>query len=194
MDIEWTLMCERDVLLLLEGAGDQAQSVHRYCLSEPRSDHQDLAGENQERFFKQISHSRYFTLIWKSDKTNERKGWKLEYEFVSPNTETCGFISNAATGVIHSPGYPNNYAPDLECIWDIIVPRGYHVKLEFETFDVQTTEKCDADYIVLSQEHEAQSFAPQGDYYFMFNNEQKEDPLCGINLPKVFKSESNRIR
>ncbi|EPB66549.1 CUB domain protein [Ancylostoma ceylanicum] len=70
------------------------------------------------------------------------------------------------SGVISSPNYPEDYGNDEECIWDIQI----------------------------SQEHSSRALAPVGDYYFLFEDEEAHSPLCGITLPKAFRSESNRIR
>ncbi|KIH59974.1 CUB domain protein [Ancylostoma duodenale] len=69
-------------------------------------------------------------------------------------------------GVIHSPKWPEDYDNDEECLWDIQI----------------------------SQEHSSRALAPVGDYYFLFEDEEAHAPLCGITLPKAFRSESNRIR
>ncbi|CAJ0568881.1 unnamed protein product, partial [Mesorhabditis spiculigera] len=190
MDIEYDVTCNHDELKLLEGAGDQAQVVHRYCIPAEKT---ALIGPNSERFNTQISKSRHFTLIWRTDADVEQKGWKLEYEFVNPNSE-CGFISNAMHGVIYTPNYPDTYDNDLGCIWDISVPQGYHIQLDFETFDVQSSQDCQADFLQVYEEHQGQEWAPQGDYYFLFNNEEAGKAMCGIDIPKPYESESNRIR
>lgn len=54
------------------------------------------------------------------------------------------------TGVIESPHYPKDYPNNVQCIWDIIVPIGYQVKLTYEKFDLQLSDKCEKDFVQVS--------------------------------------------
>lgn len=62
----------------------------------------------------------------------------------------CGFATHALTGAVHSPNYPKDYAPGAECIWDISVPLGYHIRLAFEHFDIQQSLSCRKDFLQVS--------------------------------------------
>jgi hypothetical protein len=46
----------------------------------------------------------------------------------------------------------------------------------------------------LSQVHQSRAMAPIGQYYFLFDQDELHEPLCGNIIPKTFRSESNRIR
>ncbi len=39
-------------------------------------------------------------------------------------------------GLIVSPGFPSNYANDLDCKWVIIVEEGFQIDLDFAYFEV----------------------------------------------------------
>uniref|UniRef100_A0A1I7X9P4 CUB domain protein n=1 Tax=Heterorhabditis bacteriophora TaxID=37862 RepID=A0A1I7X9P4_HETBA len=93
------------------------------------------------------------------------------------------------SGVIHSPNWPNDYKNDEECIWDIQVPLGYHVQIKFTHFDIEPSEQCINDALIISQEHSSRAFAPIGDYYFLFQDEEAHPPMCGIVVPKDIRSE-----
>ena len=59
---------------------------------------------------------------------------------------------NSLTGNISTQNYPAHYPNNVECIWDIIVPEGYHVLLETQgIFDIETgaddTSSCFYDYV-----------------------------------------------
>lgn len=41
------------------------------------------------------------------------------------------------TGVIESPNFPNEYKNDLYCTWDIKVPTGKKVRIEFKEFKTE---------------------------------------------------------
>lgn len=41
----------------------------------------------------------------------------------------CGGVFNSLTGNISTQNYPLPYPNNIECIWDIIVPDGYHINI-----------------------------------------------------------------
>ncbi|CAD6193661.1 unnamed protein product [Caenorhabditis auriculariae] len=189
MDVEYTTECVNDILTVGEGIDNLI--IHKYCNSndEYGKPEEQLA----ERFKTVVSVSRYLTLEWHTDGQNERNGWKIDYEFVNANN-VCGYATKGMSGVIHSPNFDKDYRNNEECLWDIQVPMGFHISIHFTHFDVESSENCSKDSLVISQEHSARAFAPVGDYYFVFENEEKSSPKCGINLPRDFSSESNRVR
>lgn len=49
----------------------------------------------------------------------------------------CGFYSKETTGVIKSPFWPKNYKGLSECMWNIAVPIGKKISLNFTHFDLE---------------------------------------------------------
>ena len=58
------------------------------------------------------------------------------------NTEHCFNCSCSVPGIITSPGYPNQYLPNVELSWLIEVPTGESIELEFDQFDVLDHPDC----------------------------------------------------
>ncbi|WKY13932.1 hypothetical protein Q1695_004623 [Nippostrongylus brasiliensis] len=191
MDIEYNPACDNDVLIV--GEGPESDVIHRYCSRENRYGNETEEEMLKVRFKTVKSRSRYLTLTWTTDSQNEYRGWRIDYEFI-PDGAECGFATHAMTGVVHSPKWPEDYGNNEDCLWDIQVPLGYHIMLQFSHFDIAPSENCSKDSLTISQEHSSRAMAPVGDYYFLFEDEEQHDPLCGITLPKSFRSESNRIR
>ncbi|VDM71327.1 unnamed protein product [Strongylus vulgaris] len=191
MDIEHNALCDADRLIVGEGPDNDV--IHRYCSRERRFGNETEDELLKDRFKVIKSRSRYLTLTWTTDFSNEYRGWRIDYEFIPEGSE-CGFTTHAMSGVVHSPKWPEDYGNDEECIWDIQVPLGYHIHLQFTHFDIAPSEDCAKDSLIISQEHSSRAFAPIGDYFFLFEDEEAHSPLCGITLPKAFRSESNRIR
>ena len=54
----------------------------------------------------------------------------------SPITDLCSECACSTTGVITSPGYPGDYANDLNVSWHIQVPSGQLIEINFISFDV----------------------------------------------------------
>ncbi len=59
----------------------------------------------------------------------------------------CGGNYHASTGVIHSPGWPNHYGHGRECIWNIRVPPGQQIMLNFTTFNLEHHPDCNYDFL-----------------------------------------------
>ncbi|VDM59740.1 unnamed protein product [Angiostrongylus costaricensis] len=186
MDIERTTACGADVLVVGEGRDNDV--IHRYCSRERRYGNETEDELLKDRFKVVKSRSRYLTLTWTTDSSNEYRGWRIEYEFMLESAE-CGFTTHAMTGMVHSPNWPQDYGNDEECLWDIQVPLGYHIHLQFTHFDIAPSEDCAKDSLTISQEHSSKALAPIGDYFFDFEDEERHSPLCGIALPKSFRSE-----
>lgn len=62
----------------------------------------------------------------------------------------CGGFIHTDRGVLSSPQYPQNYKPNLNCVWQIMVTPGFRVSVNFENpFQVQGygTQCSSGDYI-----------------------------------------------
>nr|XP_026689471.1 tolloid-like protein 1 [Ciona intestinalis] len=54
-------------------------------------------------------------------------------------TQSCGFNAVATTNpqIITSPGFPNNYAPGIECTWRLTTDVGMNILLTFVSFNTE---------------------------------------------------------
>lgn len=48
----------------------------------------------------------------------------------------CGGEYTSDSGMIQSPGYPENYFGDANCVWYLTVSDGFQVALQFDLFSV----------------------------------------------------------
>ncbi|XP_057337332.1 cubilin-like isoform X2 [Microplitis mediator] len=81
--------------------------------------------------------------------TSERGVTWESYDILYTSTDKgrgCGGIIYNYVGRITSPMYPNNYRNTSTCVWDISVPRGFKVVLDFIVFDLGLSD-CSTDYI-----------------------------------------------
>ena len=60
----------------------------------------------------------------------------------SQNTDHCSECLCSTTGVITSPGFPQNYQNELDLSWIIQVPNGQFVQTNFISFDVERFSNC----------------------------------------------------
>ncbi|GCB64281.1 hypothetical protein scyTo_0009788, partial [Scyliorhinus torazame] len=86
-----------------------------------------------------------------SNGSMEGQGFKLTYE---ASDYACGgtiYVSDSLPfGYIASMNYPDNYPPNIDCIWTITVPNGEAVQLDFnDIFYTETDSKCKFDYLEL---------------------------------------------
>ncbi|KAF6211632.1 hypothetical protein GE061_012145 [Apolygus lucorum] len=59
----------------------------------------------------------------------------------------CGGTFEADRGQFASPNYPDNYPPNVECVWDIINTPGNTLVLQFEELKIQSSDSCNDNYV-----------------------------------------------
>lgn len=75
---------------------------------------------------------------------------KCNYNFVT-FLLACGGTYNLIKGTMSSPGYPNNYFSDSECVWILNSSAGNLVSLTFITFELVENEFCNEDYVEIRE-------------------------------------------
>ena len=59
----------------------------------------------------------------------------------------CGNDLIDTTGVITSPGFPDNYPHQRECTWTITAPEGNQILLNVTDFNLESHYNCQYDYL-----------------------------------------------
>lgn len=59
----------------------------------------------------------------------------------------CGQELSGPSGSFHSPGYPNRYPSNRECIWYIHTTPGSSIQLTIQEFDVEYHPNCSYDVL-----------------------------------------------
>lgn len=110
-------------------------------------------------------------------------------------------------------GHPGNFIGSYN-FETLQVPVGFHVNLKFTHFDIEASEECVNDFVQvcfkplcrrhflhplydhlqISEEHSARANEPLGEYFFLFEDEEKKPPMCGIVTPPQVEVTSNRMR
>ncbi|MEQ2238486.1 hypothetical protein ILYODFUR_033637 [Ilyodon furcidens] len=62
----------------------------------------------------------------------------------------CGGNVGGPSGSISSPGYPNRYPDNRECIWYVTSTPGSSITLNIHEFDVEFHENCNYDVLEVS--------------------------------------------
>lgn len=93
--------------------------------------------------------------------------------------EKCGGILNQENGEITSPGYPNQYPLNLDCIWVILAPSNQVIQVEFRSFQLERQSRCLYDYLEVR------------------DGDRSDMPLlgkfCGDVVPSPVKSSQNAM-
>ncbi|XP_064643493.1 cubilin-like [Lineus longissimus] len=123
MEIEGHSKCAADFLKILNGGSATSPSIGKFCGSDTPKDF--------------TSQSNQLRLEFHTDYSRTAKGFKLQYSFVSGG---CGGVLHSLNGSLVKPS-GSGLTPQTECIWDITVPYGFHVKLQFTTMKFDCSKK-----------------------------------------------------
>ncbi|MBN3298895.1 NRP2 protein, partial [Amia calva] len=72
-----------------------------------------------------------------SDYAHQGAGFSLRYEIFKTGSDFCSRNFTSLSGMIESPGFPDKYPHNLECVFIIVVPPRMDVTLKFLTFDLE---------------------------------------------------------
>lgn len=92
----------------------------------------------------------------------------------------CNYALRKDKGFIKSPQYPNSYANNLNCSWQIVVPIGKQIVLNSEQFKLENSYNCESDAL----------------YIYDGPNERSKlysKPYCHKNGPKNVTSSGNSL-
>ncbi|XP_013185402.1 cubilin [Amyelois transitella] len=121
--IENTHSCNADYLeLIITEEDDKKNSLGKYCgIKAPPT--LTITSNN-------------VMLKFVSDNSVKLAGFSVTYTFLE-SKDTCGgnYVQNH--GVLYSPGWPDRYGRNLDCVWVIKVTPGQQIKLNISHFDVE---------------------------------------------------------
>ncbi|KAI5610199.1 neuropilin 1b precursor, partial [Silurus asotus] len=130
--------CMYDFLEVYDGDNEKAKLVGKFCGKIAPSP---------------ITSSGNLLLIkFISDYETTGAGFSIRYELHRAVTE-CSRNFTALSGLIQTPGFPDNYPNNLDCTFIIFAPRMSEIVLEFESFDMEpdntasTGASCRFDYL-----------------------------------------------
>lgn len=52
----------------------------------------------------------------------------------------CGGLLSKLNGTISTPGWPKEYPPNKNCVWQLIAPTQYRISVQFEAFELEGNE------------------------------------------------------
>uniref|UniRef100_A0A8C9FGP5 Metalloendopeptidase n=1 Tax=Pavo cristatus TaxID=9049 RepID=A0A8C9FGP5_PAVCR len=92
----------------------------------------------------------------------------------------CGGLLTKLNGTITTPGWPKEYPPNKNCVWQVVAPTQYRISMKFEFFELEGNEvKCAYDHLEV------------------FDGESEKSPilgrLCGSKIPEPLIATGNKM-
>ncbi|KAF6371602.1 cubilin [Rhinolophus ferrumequinum] len=132
--LESSTMCTRDFLEILDGGYDDAPLRGRYC------------GATMPHPVTSFSNA--LTLRFISDSSVSFDGFRATY---AASSSACGGNFHMTEGVFNSPGYPEVYPSNVECVWNIVSSPGNRLQLSFITFQLEESQDCSRDFVEIRE-------------------------------------------
>uniref|UniRef100_A0A8B9N9X7 Cubilin n=1 Tax=Accipiter nisus TaxID=211598 RepID=A0A8B9N9X7_9AVES len=89
------------------------------------------------------------------------------------SSSSCGGTFHMDRGAFNSPGYPEPYPLNTECVWTILSSPGNRLQLSFITFQMEDSSGCSKDYLEIREENDTGTLAGR---------------FCGNSLPSNYTS------
>ncbi|XP_015441120.1 cubilin isoform X1 [Pteropus alecto] len=132
--LERSTTCTRDFLEILDGRYDDAPLRGRYC------------GTTMPHPITSFSDA--LTLRFVSDSGVNSDGFHATY---AASSSACGGSFHMAEGIFNSPGYPEIYPSNVECVWNIVSSPGNRLQLSFITFQLEDSQDCSRDFVEIRE-------------------------------------------
>ncbi|XP_073197659.1 tolloid-like protein 1 isoform X1 [Lepidochelys kempii] len=92
----------------------------------------------------------------------------------------CGGLLTKLNGTITTPGWPKEYPPNKNCVWQVVAPTQYRISMKFEFFELEGNEVCKYDYVELRSG--------------LSSDSKLHGKFCGTEVPEVITSQYNNMR
>ncbi|KAM9538754.1 bone morphogenetic protein 1-like [Salvelinus alpinus] len=92
----------------------------------------------------------------------------------------CGGFITKLNGSITTPGWPKEYPPNKNCVWQLVAPTHYHITLLFDVFETEGNDVCKYDYVEVRSGLTADS--------------RLHGKFCGTEKPETVTSQYNNMR
>lgn len=138
--------CQFDVLTIEEyDSGGSLIQSKKHCETMP----------------KKMNTTNVVLVKFESDYSNTDRGFHLEYM-----VEGCGKVLKKPEGEFSSPGYPQPYPHNMQCLWTIDVDYGHLVEITFEDYDFESSDDCILDGLIVSRNKASILFCAFNLFYF----------------------------
>ncbi|XP_048237900.1 cubilin-like isoform X1 [Haliotis rufescens] len=130
MDVESRGSCSRDYVKVLDGNDANSPELGTYCGNTVPS---PIQSQGSAMF-----------VIFMSDASIQGTGFRATY---TKSSSSCGGTYTAQSGSFTSPGYPNSYPGNTECVWTFQAAPGNSLMVSFSQFALVRSSNCFSDYL-----------------------------------------------
>ncbi|XP_024917871.1 bone morphogenetic protein 1-like isoform X2 [Cynoglossus semilaevis] len=106
-------------------------------------------------------------------------GYELAADKRSCDTACGGFIT-VLNGSLTTPGWPKEYPPNKNCVWQLVAPIQYRITLVFDMFETEGNDVCKYDYVEVRSG--------------LSSDSTLHGKFCGVEKPDVITSVHNNMR
>uniref|UniRef100_A0A5F9C6E7 Metalloendopeptidase n=1 Tax=Oryctolagus cuniculus TaxID=9986 RepID=A0A5F9C6E7_RABIT len=92
----------------------------------------------------------------------------------------CGGLLTKLNGTITTPGWPKEYPPNKNSVWQVVAPTQYRISMKFEFFELEGNEVCKYDYVEI--------------WSGLSSEAKLHGKFCGAEVPEVITSQFNNMR
>ncbi|XP_059051310.1 cubilin-like [Achroia grisella] len=157
--------CQYDNLEIRDGPNVNSTLLGKYC------------GGTEHIPPTQTSTHNFLYLKFTSDISISGTGFYANYTTLDVE---CGGIYKQTTGLINHPSDDSLYKNEQNCTWILIAPEGMHIKLNWNSFDLEEMPSCDSDYLEIIEMDSNNKYDTMGKY-------------CGTVLPPAVTTMTNRL-
>ncbi|XP_039470178.1 bone morphogenetic protein 1-like isoform X2 [Oreochromis aureus] len=106
-------------------------------------------------------------------------GYELAADKHTCETACGGFITKL-NGSITTPGWPKEYPPNKNCVWQLVAPIQYRITLVFDVFETEGNDVCKYDFVEVRSG--------------LSSDSKLHGKFCGAEKPEVITSQQNNMR
>ncbi|KAF0037175.1 hypothetical protein F2P81_010049 [Scophthalmus maximus] len=160
MDLYKSSLCWYDYIEVRDGYWRKAPLLGRFC------------GDKVPDVL--ISTDSRMWIEFRSSSNWVGKGFAAVYE------AACGGLLSKLNGTISTPGWPKEYPPNKNCVWQVVAPTQYRISMQFEAFELEGNEVCKYDYVEVRSG--------------LSSDSKLHGKYCGTEVPEVITSQYNNMR
>ncbi|KAK2547668.1 CUB and peptidase domain-containing protein 1 [Acropora cervicornis] len=82
-------------------------------------------------------------LEFHADGSVQGRGFELSFSFF-PQSPAC---RSAQNNILRSPGYPSNYPNNINCVFQVLIPKNEELVVSFNDFSLENNTNCAYDYL-----------------------------------------------
>ncbi|XP_023693831.1 bone morphogenetic protein 1-like isoform X1 [Paramormyrops kingsleyae] len=114
-------------------------------------------------------------------------GFELAADKRSCEAAACGGFLTKSNGTITSPGWPREYPPNKNCVWQLVAPPQHRITLQFDAFETEGNDVCKYDYVEVRS-----GLTPDSKLHGRFCGPEKPEAITSLynNIRVEFKSDN----